>query len=181
MKKFSLPNPNLGLEITCKSHTIKFSKPGIRMRQIRTVEIDCSKSDYPIPKNSPNQAFEWDRFEHSRSTVPNQTTPYHTILQTAVSRGTRPLSLPKKRLKVGLPELCPKMRSLCPDRLWKKANFQVVMLNCDKALSSKYVYSLEDYKHNLISIIFTKDKRIDSFLKKRRNAKLTNPLESLLW
>jgi len=34
------------------------------------------------------------------------------------------------------------------------------MLICDKALSSKYVYSLEDYKHNRISIIFTKDKRI---------------------
>jgi len=28
MKKFSLPNPNLGLEITCKPHTTKFSKPG---------------------------------------------------------------------------------------------------------------------------------------------------------
>jgi len=27
------------------------------------------------------------------------------------------------------------------------------MLICDKALSSKYVYNLEDYKHNLISII----------------------------
>jgi len=37
MKKFSLPNPNLGLEITCKPHTTKFSKPGswIRLFQIR--------------------------------------------------------------------------------------------------------------------------------------------------
>jgi len=43
--------------------------------------------------------------------VPNQTTPYHTILQTAVSRGTRRLSLHKKRLNVGPPELCPKMHS----------------------------------------------------------------------
>jgi len=44
--------------------------------------------------------------------------------------------------------------------LWsfvKKANFQSVILICDIALSSKYVYSLEDYKHNLISIIFTKE------------------------
>jgi len=39
----------------------------------------------------------------------------------------------------------------------KKANFKDVTLICDKALSSKYVYSLEDYKHNLISIIFTKE------------------------
>jgi len=57
------------------------------------------------------------------------------------------------------------------------------MLVCDKALSSKYVYSLEDYKRNLISIILQKTKellKIGNFLKKRRNAKLTNPLESLL-
>ena len=39
----------------------------------------------------------------------------------------------------------------------KKANFQGVILICDRALSSKYVYSLEDYKHNLISIIFAKE------------------------
>ena len=43
--------------------------------------------------------------------------------------------------------------------LWSFVN-KGVMLICDKALSSKYVYSLEDYKHILISIIFTKDKRI---------------------
>ena len=51
--------------------------------------------------------------------------------------------------------------------LWsfvRKANFQDVILICDKALSSKYVYSLEDYKHNLISIIFTKELTV--FLKK---------------
>jgi len=38
----------------------------------------------------------------------------------------------------------------------KKANFQGVILICDKALSSKYVQRLEDYIHNLISIIFKK-------------------------
>jgi len=38
----------------------------------------------------------------------------------------------------------------------KKANFKDVILICDKVLSSKYVYSLEDCKHHLISIIFTK-------------------------
>jgi len=43
-----------------------------------------------------------------------------------------------------------------------------VIFICDKALSSKYVYSLEDYKHHLISIIFTKEltvfeKRVDYF------------------
>jgi len=32
----------------------------------------------------------------------------------------------------------------------KKANFQGVALICDKALSSKCVYSPEVYKHNLI-------------------------------
>jgi len=51
----------------------------------------------------------------------------------------------------------------------KKANFQGVILICDKALKSKYVYILEDYKHNLISIIFTKEltvfeKRVYYFL-----------------
>jgi len=30
---------------------------------------------------------------------------------------------------------------------------KVKLSSSDKALSSKYVYSLEDYKHNLISII----------------------------
>jgi len=34
---------------------------------------------------------------------------------------------------------------------------KVKLLSCDKALSSKYVYSLEDYKNNLISNIFTKE------------------------
>jgi len=33
----------------------------------------------------------------------------------------------------------------------KKANFQGVALICGKALSSKYVYSPEVYKHNLIN------------------------------
>jgi len=32
-----------------------------------------------------------------------------------------------------------------------------VILICDKALLSKYVYSLEGSKHNPISIIFTKE------------------------
>ena len=41
----------------------------------------------------------------------------------------------------------------------EKANFQGVSSICDKVLSSKYVYSLEVYKHNLILII-------GSFLKK---------------
>jgi len=101
----------------------------------QVVEFDCSKSDYPIPHNSLNQVVEFDcsKSDYSNhiilqtrhSTVPNQTTPYHTILQTIVSRGTRPLSLHKKRLKVGPPELCPKMRSLCADRLWKKRTFKV--------------------------------------------------------
>jgi len=35
--------------------------------------------------------------------------------------------------------------------LVKKANFQGAALICDKALSSKYVYSPEVYKHNLIN------------------------------
>jgi len=48
----------------------------LQTRQIRTVEFDYSKSDYP----------------------------YHPILQTAVSWGTRHLSLHKKRLKVGPPD-----------------------------------------------------------------------------
>ena len=53
----------------------------------------------------------------------------------------------------------------CLERFLKK----VKLLSCDKALSSKYVYSLEDYKHNLISIIFTKEltifeKRVYYFL-----------------
>jgi len=33
----------------------------------------------------------------------------------------------------------------------EKANFQGVSPICDKALSSKYVYSLEVYKHNRIN------------------------------
>jgi len=33
----------------------------------------------------------------------------------------------------------------------EKANFQGVSPICDKALSSKYVYSLEVYKHSLIN------------------------------
>jgi len=33
----------------------------------------------------------------------------------------------------------------------KKANFQGAALICDKALSSKYVYSLKVYEHNLIN------------------------------
>jgi len=41
----------------------------------------------------------------------------------------------------------------------EKNKLKGVILICDKALSSKYVYSLEDYKHNPISII-------GSFLKK---------------
>jgi len=70
-------------------HTTQFSKP----LSAEAVEFDCSKSDYTIPQNSPNRC----QPRQSNSTVPNQTTPYHTILQTAVSRGMRPLSLHKKR------------------------------------------------------------------------------------
>jgi len=35
----------------------------------------------------------------------------------------------------------------------KKANFKGLILICDKALSPKYVYSLEVYKHNPITIL----------------------------
>jgi len=39
----------------------------------------------------------------------------------------------------------------------KKANFKGVILIYDKALSSKYVYNLQGYKHNPISTMFTKE------------------------
>ena len=140
-KNFSLPNHNFGLEITCKPQTTQFSKPGSRIRlfQIR------------LPHTT--QFSKPGKFEQSNSTVPNQTNPYHAILQTTVNRGMRPLSLHKKRLKVGPLELCPKMAVHAMMVCEKKQTFKMWCSFCDKALSSKYVYSLEDYKHNLISII----------------------------
>ena len=62
-------------------HSTQFSKP----LSAEAVEFDCSKSDYTIPHNSPNLC----QPRQSNSTVPNQTTPFHRILQTAVSRGSR--------------------------------------------------------------------------------------------
>jgi len=41
--------------------------------------------------------------------------------------------------------LCPTMFSSPPWMFLKRTNIQGVMFICDKALSSKYVYSLEDY------------------------------------
>jgi len=54
--------------------------------------------------------------------------------------------------------LCPIMFSSPPWMFLKRTNIQGVMFICDKALSSKYVYSLEDYKHNLLSGIITRPK-----------------------
>jgi len=159
----NLPGSRIRLFQIRLPHTTQFSKPGRRiwLFQIRLLQphnspnqaFDCSKSDYPISHNSPNHC----QPRHEAS-----------VLTQEKVKGWAAWALSKDA-------------QFMRWSFVKKANFQGVMLICDKALSSKYVYSLEDYKRNLISIIFTKDIWIGSFLKKRRNAKLTNPLDSLLW
>ena len=176
-EKNFFPNPNLGLEITCKPHTTRFSK----QLSNEAVEFDCSQSINPIPHNSPNSCQQ----RQSNSTVPNQTAPCHTILQTAVSRSSRirliqiriphttqfskpgiqwdvefDCSKPEYPIPHNSPNRCRPghvasvlaqfhAMMICE----KKQTFKVWCSFCDKALSSKYVYNLEVYKHNLISII----------------------------
>jgi len=131
-EKFSRPNPILGLEITCKSHTTQFSKP----LSAEAVEFDCSKSEHHTTQFSKPLSAEAVQFDCSKSDCP---IPHNSPNHCQPRHEASVLTQEKVYLIV-----CEKKAKLS---------------RCDKALSSKYVYSLKDYKHNPISII-------GSFLKK---------------